>query len=664
MEEGYLLLCTILFSALACCVIPFLPASKKGVGAVLFVAHNAAVTSLLAVLVLTGQPIEFILSGGEVFGDIPLRIDALSAWFIIIVNLTCVNGALYGVQYMKSYEVQSKNTSLHWSIFVVLQTSMIWVCSIQHGLAFLVAWEFMAISSFLLLMFEHSRINSLAAGINYIVQAHIGAIILTIAFICISVSEGTYDFNHTTSFFNKPGSVWVFWLFVIAFAIKAGFIPLHTWLPHAHPAAPSHVSGVMSGVMVKMGIYGIFRMITFLNTGLVMVGEIIIIVSLATALYGILSAAIHRDFKRMLAFCTIENIGIIGMGIGVGLIGKGMGKPEIMFLGFAAALLHTLNHSLYKSLLFFVAGNVYQLTHTRNMEHLGGLIKTIPISAFFFLCGSLAIGGLPPFNGFISKYLLYSSLVEGIKVESFQLNIILIGCIAGLAIVGGISILTFTKSFSVIFLGVPRSKQKHHSGETHSLSHLPFFIALLSMMAIGLFPSIIMVQIRRIVYVISPELPVKDTFAMISPSISNAGAASILLILLIASVYLIRSRISTSKAITYSSTWGCGYVAPNSRMQYTGKSFSKTLAKLFAFITGEQKKYNEMERNNVFPSDRSYQSSYPEFFERNIINKISNQLLHFMNYFSFIHNGQVQMYVWYGFIFILISIVSTFFNIL
>ena len=663
MEAG-LLLCTILFSGLASCIIPFLPQSKKPVGTLLFVLLNATVTSLLAVFALTGHSFEVILNGGKVFGDIPLRIDALSAWFIIIVNLTCVNGALYGVQYMKPYEVQSKNTSLHCSIFVVLQTSMIWVCSVQHGLAFLLAWEIMAISSFLLLMFDHSRIDCLTAGINYIVQAHIGAIILTIAFICISVSERTYDFNHITSFFSKPGSIWVFWLFVMAFAIKAGFIPLHTWLPHAHPAAPSHVSGVMSGVMVKMGIYGIFRIITFLNKGLVMVGEVILIVSLATALYGILSAAIHRDFKRMLAFCTIENIGIIGMGIGVGLIGKGIGATEIMWLGFAAALLHTLNHSLYKSLLFFVAGNIYQLTHTRNMEHLGGLIKTIPISAFFFLCGSLAIGGLPPFNGFISKFLLYTSLIESIKVESFQLNIILIGCIAGFAIVGGISILTFTKSFSVIFLGAPRSKQKHHSRETLSLAHLPFFIALFSMLAIGLFPSLIMVPIQRIVCVIAPELPVGDTFVTINPSVTNAGTASIILMLLIASVYFVRSRISTTKATTYSPTWGCGYSVPNSRMQYTGKSFSKTLAKLFAFITGEQKKYSEIERNNVFPSDRSYQSSYPEFFEKNIINKVSNQLLHFMNYFSFIHNGRVQMYVWYGFIFILISIMSTFFNIL
>lgn len=472
------MMCSALVASLSCLVIPFLPSGKKSVGGFAFVLLNAAITLVPAVHALSGHTVEFIWYGGLVFHDILLRIDPLSAWFILIVNLTCVNGALYGIAYMKPYEEQHKNTSFHWALFVVFQTSMLWVCSLQHWLVFLVAWEIMSISSFLLVMFDHDRIKTLTAGINYLVQMHIGVACLTIAFIWISISEGAYDFNVIASFFSKPGSIWAFLLLFIGFGIKAGFIPLHTWLPHAHPAAPSHVSGVMSGVIVKMGIYGIVRMITYLNVGLVIIGEIILILSVVTAFYGILSAAIHRDFKRMLAFCTIENIGIIGMGIGIGLIGKGIGKLEIMFLGFSAALLHTLNHSLYKSLLFFAAGNIYQLTHTRNMEHLGGLIKTIPWTAFFFLCGSLAIGGLPPFNGFISKFLLYASLIEGINAESFQLNIIMIGCITGLALIGGISILTFTKSFSVIFLGSPRTKHKHHTKEVLSYAHLPFFIIL------------------------------------------------------------------------------------------------------------------------------------------------------------------------------------------
>lgn len=655
---------TVLVAFLACMVIPLLPSTKKSIGGFAFVLLIASITSISAVQALLGHMTEFMLYGGLVFGDILFRIDPLSAWFILIVNLTCTTGALYGIEYMKTYEEQRNNTSLHWCLFVVFHTSMLWVCSLQHSLAFLVAWEVMSISSFLLVMFDHYRIKTLTAAMNYFVQMHIGVACLSTAFIWISISTGSYDFNVITSILSKPDSMWLVLLLFVGFGVKAGFIPLHTWLPHAHPAAPSHISGVMSGVIVKMGIYGIVRMITYLNTGLVIIGEVILILSVVTAFYGILSAAIHRDVKRMLAFCTIENIGIIGMGIGVGLIGKGIGDTTIMFIGFSAALLHTFNHSLYKSLLFFAAGNIYQRTHTRNMEHLGGLIKEMPVTAIFFLCGALAISGLPPFNGFVSKFLLYSSLIAGINGESFQLSIIMIGCIMGLALVGGISIVTFTRSFSVIFLGSHRTKHKQYPEEVLSYTHLPFLIILFLMVGVGIFPSLILEPIHRVVNVFDTTFPLNNAFDTVSPIVSSVGAASLFLLLLIGSVYVIRSKIATKNAARFSSTWNCGYIAPNTRMQYTGKSFAKTLAKLFAFITLEEKKYNEIEGDAVFPSSRTYQSTYAEFFEKKIINKVSNHLLNFMNQFTFIHNGQVQMYILYGFLFMSILMIATFFNIL
>ena len=664
MAPQYIILLTASVAFIACLVVPFLPNHKKSIGGCVFVLLNAAITSVPAWQALVGQSVEFTAHGGMVFGDITLRIDPLSAWFILIVNLTCVNGALYGIGYMKPYEGQRANLSLHWITFVVFHTSMLAVCSFQHGLAFLVAWEIMTVSSLILVMFDHSRIKVLTAGINYLVQMHIGVACLTIAFIWISTAEGSYDFSVVPSFFGKPDALWVYLLFLIGFGAKAGFIPLHSWLPHAHPAAPSHVSGVMSGVIVKMGVYGIIRMIAYLNTGLVIIGEIILIISVGTAFYGILNAAIHRDYKRMLAFCTIENIGIVGMGLGIGMIGKGIGEHQIMFLGFSAALLHTLNHSLYKSLLFFAAGNIYRLSHTRNMELLGGLIKSIPWTAFFFLCGALAISGLPPFNGFVSKFLLFFSLVEGIKVESFQLNVITIVCMAGLAIVGGMSILTFTKSFGVIFLGSPRTNQKQHEKEVLSPTHLPFFIILFLMLLIGVYPSTVMFPIQRIVQVFDHTSPLVGPTAAIHPIVSSIGTASLLLILLIGAVYVLRSKIIGKKISRYASTWGCGYTASHIRMQYTGKSFTKTFAKLFGSIVSEQKNYSEIGKHDVFPAGRSYQSNYAEFFEKNIINKVSNQILHFMNHFTFIHNGQVQMYVTYGFIFVMILIMATIFNIL
>ena len=475
MGNVHLIFLTLISCGAGIILIPFLPSRMKSALSFILVLINAIATSVPAIQSLTGNTMEIHLNGISFFNDILLKTDALSAWFILIINLTCINGALYGIGYMKPYEEQKGNSSLHWILFVIFHSSMLWICLLQHGLAFLIAWEIMSLSSLLLVMFEHTKTDVLKTGVNYLVQMHIAVVFLSIAFIWIYFSEGTFDFNAIASFFYHHRAGRLFLLFFLGFGIKAGFIPLHTWLPHAHPAAPSHISGVMSGVIVKMGIYGIFRVLTYLQTDLLRIGEVILILSVLTAFYGILNASVHRDFKRMLAFCTIENIGIIGIGIGLGMIGKGTGNHFITFIGFAGALLHVLNHSLYKSLLFFSTGNIYQQTHTRNMEHLGGLIKKMPATAFLFLAGALAISGLPPFNGFVSEFLIYSGLIEGIKSDNIQFSSLMILCVSGLALVGSSSILTFTKSFGIIFLGSPRTEIVHEPKEVSFIMR-PAFI--------------------------------------------------------------------------------------------------------------------------------------------------------------------------------------------
>jgi hydrogenase-4 component B len=646
-------------------IIPFLPAGKKPIAGFLIVLLNALFTSIPAIHGLFGNiTIQNSLLLGYPFENIPMQIDPLAAWFMLIINLTCINGALYGVGYMKPYEEQENNTSLHWISFVIFQSSMLWVCMLQHGLAFLEAWEIMSISSLLLVMFEHGKPETLKAGVNYLVQMHVGAAMLTIAFIWVYLVEGSYDFSAIGTFFSHHPPTWVFLIFFAGFGIKAGFIPLHTWLPHAHPAAPSHISGVMSGVIVKLGIYGILRMITYLHSGFLQIGEGILILSLLTTIYGILNAAIHRDFKRMLAFCTIENIGIIGMGIGIGLIGKAIGNSTIFFIGFAAALLHTLNHSLYKSLLFFTAGNLYQQTHTRNMEQLGGVIKKMPVTAFFFLSGSLAISGLPPFNGFISEFLIYSGLMEGIKSSNVQFNLLMILSIAALAMVGGISLLTFTKSFGTIFLGKPRAILNYQPKEVSAVMQIPLFVIFTLMMLIGIFPNAVLGSVTPVVKVFDASYQPDNAVNMLSPILEMTGKVSMLLIGLIALIYYIRVSISKKKPQFFLTTWGCGYTAPNTRMQYTGRSFTRSLAKLFSFFTVEKKKYHEIDSASIFPSTRSYQSNYSDFFETRIIDRLNKRLIGFMNYFTFIQSGQTQMYVLYGLFFIIALIAANFFNLL
>lgn len=639
--------------------------AKKSTAGLFLVAAISMISTVAAVRVLfEAQAIQFVFRLPAPFGNVPVRIDPLSAWFMLIVNLTCLNGAWYGRGYMKPYQDQKNNTSLYWILFVTLHVSLLGVCMIQHGLAFLVAWEIMSISALLLVMFEHAKPETLKAGVNYLVQMHIGVILLTIGFIWVWRAEGSFDLSAIGLFFSQHPPAGLFAIFFLGFGIKAGFIPLHTWLAHAHPAAPSPVSGVMSGVVVKMGIYGILRVITYLHSGFLQTGEVLLLLSLLTTLHGILNAAVHRDIKRMLAFCTVENIGIIGMGIGIGLIGEATGRPLMFFLGFSAALLHTLNHSLYKSLLFFTAGNVYQQTHTRDMEQLGGLGKRMPYTATFFLCGSLAIGALPPFNGFVSEFLLYSGLVEGIRSGNVQFNLLMIVGIAALAMAGGLSMLTFTKSFGVIFLGHPRVGHAHQPTEVAWAMRAPLFLILAGMLLIGIFPSMVVSPLIAVAGVFDHSFRPYYAINGILPVLATTGRASLGLVLLIAFLYYLRSRVSRKRPRAVASTWGCGYPAPRTSMQYTGKSFAKSLAKLFSFLTMEKKRYTEITSETIFPAERSYQSHYSEFFETRIIDRINKRLIGFMNYFTFIHNGQTQRYVLYGLFFIIALMAVTFLNLL
>jgi hydrogenase-4 component B len=516
----------------------------------------------------------------------------------------------------------------------------------------------------LLVIFDHHNAQTLKAGINYLVQMHISVVFLTAGFLWVYSSTGSFSFDAICAFFLSHNNVWLFLIFFIGFGLKAGFIPLHSWLPHAHPAAPSHISGVMSGVIVKLGIYGIFRMITFLNADYILLGEIILSLAVLTGIYGILNATVHRDFKRMLAYCTIENTGIIGIGIGIGLIGIGNSSPTMYFLGFGGALLHVLNHSLFKSLLFYSAGSVFQQCHTRNMEHLGGLIKTMPKTAGIFLVGAIAIGGLPPFNGFVSEFIIYSGLIEGVHASSLSQILLFVISLAGLSVIGGLSVLTFTKTFGTIFLGQARTELHHKPHEVSNQMLIPQFIIIGVMLSVAFIPQFYMGIIGLALSGMNNSLLIEPgVFLTYTTTIAGISFYSLLLIGIIVLTWLLRSLIMRNRLQRIETTWGCGYVAPNSRIQYTGKSFSKPLGKILNFMLIEKKHFNELKTNEIFPKKRSYVSHYLDFFEHNMIDPITQRLTYSANYFSFIQNGRIQSYVLYGIVFILAMFILTVFNV-
>ncbi len=654
-----------ILALLGALTIYFVPANKKATLATIAVVGNSLVTSWLAILALTGQIVSFTFNGGGIMGDVIIRVDELSAWFILIINFTCITGVFYGSGYLKAYENSSKKLSLHWILYVLFQLSMVWVCMIQNGFVFLIAWEIMSLSSMMLVIFDAHNPKTLKAGINYLVQMHISVVFLTIGFIWVYFQTGSFSLDAFTTYFGSNSNIWLFLVFFIGFGLKAGFIPLHSWLPHAHPAAPSHVSGVMSGVIVKLGIYGIFRVASYLKSDYLILGEIIITISILSGLYGILNAAVHRDFKKMLAYCTIENIGIIGVGIGIGLIGLGNNVPILYYLGFGGALLHVLNHSLFKSLLFYSAGSVYQQTHTRNMEKLGGLIKSMPRTAVLFLIGAVAIGGMPPFNGFISEFLIYSGLIKGIQLQDMTQIILMILTLAGMSVIGGLSILTFTKTFGTIFLGNQRQTLAHKPHEVSSLMLIPQYVIVAVMLSVAVIPQFYLQIIGNILSGLTKSIVIPQPVEFVGyiSIMQSISLYSVLLIGTIAFFWGIRALALRGKPQVVGATWGCGYTAGTSKIQYTAKSFSKSLSKTFNFIVIERKQYEELQVGEIFPKEKKYTSHYHDFFEFRLIHVVTNRLIYSANYFKFIQNGRIQSYVLYGVIFIIAVFILTIFNI-
>lgn len=653
----------ILFTLLAFFLILAVPQRFGFLITLLAIIYNSISTSLIAIQALIYQPVELTIRFGNFAGDVMLKIDGLSAWFILIINFTVLTGFFYGLGYLKKYTLSKAKISLHWILFLFFHLSMLFVCMIQNSVAFLVVWEIMSFTSMMLVLFDHENPQSFKAALNYFVQMHIGVTLLTIGFIWVYHQTGTFSFDAINLFFQSNNNLWLFLLFFVGFGIKAGFIPFHSWLPHAHPAAPAHVSGIMSGVIVKLGIYGILRMITFLKSDFLLLGEIVLTLSILSGLYGILNAAVHRDFKKMLAYCTIENIGIIGIGIGIGLIGIGNNAPLMYYLGFGGALLHVLNHSLFKSLLFYAAGSIYQQSHTQNMENLGGLIKSMPKTAFIFLVGALAIGGLPPFNGFISEFLIYSGLIEGVHTSNISQIILFVLTMAGLSIVGGLSVLTFTKAFGTIFLGQPRTTLHHKPREVIPLMLIPQYLIIGVMLSVAFLPQVYMKIIGNMLALINPMHPEQAILTGIYETTARISLYSLLLSGMVAATWMVRSLVLKNRLKRTVATWGCGYVAPSSRQQYTGKSFSKPLGKIFNTLLIENKQFKELDRGEIFPVKKIYISHYQDFFEHNLIKPITERLVFSANYFSFVQNGRIQSYVLYGLVFIFAMVLLSIFNL-
>ncbi len=618
-----------------------------------------------AVEVLNHETIFIDLGVATWSGPIQLTIDALSAYFMVIINLICFCGMIYASGYLKPYLSKKRSVfiSLHLFSFVWLHGAMLLVVSMRDGIAFLLAWELMSLFSFVLVIFEAQKESTLKTGINYLLQMHLSFALIMLGFLLASRQSGDMSFGGVGIFFMQNPNIPVFLVFLAGFGIKAGFIPFHSWLPRAHPAAPSHVSGIMSGIMIKMGIYGIFRITSMIQSDLMTIGIIVLGLGIVSGVLGVIMAIMQHDLKKLLAYHSIENIGIIGIGMGMGILGKASGDHYLMVFGFAGALLHNLNHALFKSLLFFTAGNIYYATQNVNMDKLGGLAKGMRYTSYAFLIGALAISGIPPFNGFISEFLIYSGVVNHLSNSIFVISILAVACILSLVLIGGLCIYCFTKAFGLSFLGTRRLENYPEPKEVPTIMLVPAAILISVILSIGLMPAFFGTRVISIVQNLMNE----STFVISQSaiySLTMIGRANMLLIGVVGVVIGLRAWQQSKVQIAAGATWGCGYAAGDFRHQYTPTSYAASLRELTNPLIDYRKTYSEFPEKEIFPMNKEFRTENKDLVEEKTVLSWVHLIVTYLPKAGIAQTGHISHYLLYPMLFMILVGLLTILNLL
>lgn len=574
-------------------------------------------------------------------GEIHLALDPLASFFLLCVFVVSGLSALYGWGYMKHY-LGHRPVAGAAACFNLLIFSMALLVIARDGVLFLIAWELMSIASFFLVTFEDEQEVVRRAGMTYLIASHLGAACLFVLFVILSGGSGSFDFDRFVSAGAPAGMAGAaFLLATIGFGTKAGFWPVHVWLPDAHPAAPSHVSALMSGVMIKMGIYGLLRTLTFLGPPEAWWGTLLVILGAITGIGGVLHALAQHQLKRLLAYSSIENMGIIAIGIGLGVLGQSRGAPAVAFLGYAGALLHVLNHGLFKGLLFQGAGAVIQATGARDLDSLGGLSRRMPVTASAFLLGSAALCGLPPLNGFVSEWILYLAAFTGASTLPPPWAISAVVAVPALALIGGLAVACFAKLFGVVFLGTARTGATSRASEASPRMLAPLFLAAAASVAIGVWPQGV---VRLVAPAVGSILSAPPSVEALGPLTAITRIAAVLAAV-VAFVSLVRVLLLRGREIRAGATWACGYVAVTPRMQYTGASFSQPLLAPFGGVLDVRVTRREPE--GYFPHDSAFEVHTGDPAGERLLLPAMRHLLGVFSRIRIIQQGRVQLYLAY-----------------
>jgi len=616
-------------------------ATACGVGGIL---AGGTVALIPTVRVLLGGERESLRAAWSMpYGSFSVGLDALSALFLVVIIVVSALAAVYGAEYWMAYR-ERKSLGAAWFFYDLLIASMVLVVLAQNGVLFLMAWEVMALASFFLVTFEDEREEVREAGWTYLVATHLGTAFVMVMFLLLGREAGSLEFAK----FSMRGELApslagvLFLLAIIGFGTKAGFMSLHVWLPEAHPAAPSHVSAVMSGVMIKTGIYGLLRTLTWLGPPPPWWGWVLIGIGITSGILGVLFALAQHDLKRLLAYHSVENIGIIALGLGVGLLGVSAGLPMLAALGLAGGLLHVVNHAIFKSLLFLGAGAVLHGTGTREMDHLGGLLKRMPHTAAYFLCGAVAISGLPPLNGFVSEFLIFLGSLDAGASTGIPVAIPALAVVTALALIGGLAAACFTKAFSVVFLGEPRSEHVGHAHEVGLAMRVPMALLATACVLIGLFAP----------WVVNALAPVLEMFGAAHASLVPAIRPLWQLVGIAVGVWVlvgllayVRLRLLRHREIGVSVTWDCGYARPTARMQYSSSSFAQPLTELFAAVLRPVVRGGPP--RGLFPEPASFASETPDLVHRGVFVPVFGGIDRAGAKLRWLQHGNVHLYVLY-----------------
>lgn len=616
-------------------------------------------------VLLTGQPYSLEIASSLPVGFFCLGIDRLSAFFIFVISFISLPASLFAVGYIRAYQGK-RNLALLGFFYHSFLLAMLLLVSVRNAFYFLFFWELMSLASYFLVIFEHEKPEARSAGTLYLIMTHVGTAFITAAFWLLFVHTGSFSFEIFRQAAATLSPVFknaIFLSALIGFGTKAGMIPLHIWLPRAHPQAPSHVSALMSGVMIKTAIYGLLRFFfNFLGEVPIWWGPVVLVLAILSTLLGVLYALMEHDIKRLLAFHSIENIGIILLGIGMALIFTSIGQPVYVSLALIAALYHVMNHATFKGLLFLGAGAVYSKTHTRNIEELGGLIKTMPWTAFCFLVGSVAISALPPLNGFVSEWLTFIALLLGSESAEVSIRFFspILAALLGLA--GALAATCFVKAFGISFLGLPRSREAAHAREVSGSMKASMGILAAGCLGFALAAPWIVKILGKTAQALSSAEISMETLVQKSFLVSPLGpgqfspflVAFVLFVLMMGTVIFLRIFFGR-KQIRMGPSWDCGMPCLEPRMQYTATGYSKPLRRIFSFLYQPTRRVElETEGYEMLRTAQRFESSVTHLFDDRIYRPLGRLMSVLSRKAKRIQTGHIQLYLSYIFITLII----------